>query len=247
VSCRARENRLELRPAHLLDEPFDRRVSERPQHRRRAGVTDRRRNLAHRPPHEREHGEHPIPRRELAAQLVERRPRERLEHGDALFPALRPPSRPQGGKRERARGEHLHRHVGATPGEWGNRCRHRLHGRRLAHPRIRKNAPRRARDGRSLPLARPRAGPGSCRTVRDDERTGGLLNATGGWTCPQRTDTSDVGVSPRGGSPNGEAGGGERGTPAAATVVYAGVQGRGHCLGAPGRAVAAGDLSRVST
>src|SRR5262245_26477778 len=67
----------------------------------------------------------------------------------------------------------------------------------------------------------------------------------GEWTCPERADTPDVGVSPRGGSPNGEAGGGERGTPTAAPGVHAGVQGRGHCLGAPGRAVAAGDLSRA--
>src|SRR5439155_1575048 len=44
------------------------------------------------------------------------------------------------------------------------------------------------------------------------------------WTCPGRADTSDVGVSPRGGSPNGEEGGGERGTPAATPVVHAGVQ-----------------------
>src|SRR5262245_56647488 len=45
------------------------------------------------------------------------------------------------------------------------------------------------------------------------------------WTCPERADTSDVGVSPRGGSPDGEEGGGERGRPAAAPSVHAGVQG----------------------
>src|SRR5262249_53948346 len=64
-------------------------------------------------------------------------------------------------------------------------------------------------------------------------------------TCPQRADTSNVGVSPRGGCSNGEEGGGGRGTPTAAPGVHAGVQGRGHRLGASGRAVAAGDLSRA--
>src|SRR5947207_9734074 len=65
------------------------------------------------------------------------------------------------------------------------------------------------------------------------------------WTCPERADTSDVGVSPRGGSPNGEEGGGERGTPAATPVVHAEVQGRGHRLGAAGGAVVARDLPRA--
>src|SRR5262245_24881508 len=65
------------------------------------------------------------------------------------------------------------------------------------------------------------------------------------WTCPRRADTPDVGVSPRGGSPNGEEGGGERGTPTAAAVVHAGVQGGGHYLGAAGRAVVASDLPRA--
>src|SRR5947199_10209463 len=64
----------------------------------------------------------------------------------------------------------------------------------------------------------------------------------GPWTCPERADTSDVGVSPRGGSPNGEEGGGERGTPAATPVVHAEVQGRGHRLGAAGGAGLARDL-----
>src|SRR5262249_25732370 len=65
------------------------------------------------------------------------------------------------------------------------------------------------------------------------------------WTCPRPVDTPYVGVSPRGGSPNGEAGGGERGTPTAAPVVHAGVQGRGHRLGAPGRTVIASSLPRA--
>src|SRR5439155_5025273 len=72
-----------------------------------------------------------------------------------------------------------------------------------------------------------------------------LAEALALWTCPERADTSQLGVSPRGGSPYGEAGGGERGTPAEATVVHAGVQGRGHRLGAPGRSVVAGDLPRA--
>src|SRR5262249_59510471 len=74
---------------------------------------------------------------------------------------------------------------------------------------------------------------------------GGPRHSQSAWTCPRPVDTPDVGVSPRGGSPNGEAGGGERGTPTAAPVVHAGVQGRGDRLGGPGRAIAAGDLSRA--
>ncbi len=45
------------------------------------------------------------------------------------------------------------------------------------------------------------------------------------WTCPRPVNTSDVGVSPRGGGPDEEAGGGERGRPAEAPVVHGGVQG----------------------
>ena len=37
------------------------------------------------------------------------------------------------------------------------------------------------------------------------------LAELGVWACPQRADTSDVGVSPRGGCSDGEAGGGQAG------------------------------------
>jgi hypothetical protein len=96
----------------------------------------------------------------------------------------------------------------------------------------------------SAGLASPRATlpPRQCLTSRyaDGESAPSLIRLTSHiretrrddhqdetWTCPELADTPDVGVSPRGGSPNGESGGGERGTPAAAAIVHAGVQGRG--------------------
>src|SRR5881409_2317338 len=89
------------------------------------------------------------------------------------------------------------------------------------------------------------SGSGSCRAHERTWSSNCLISTAPMWTCPERADTSQVGVSPRGGSPYGEAGGGERGTPAEATVVHAGVQGRGHRLGTPGRSVVAGDLPRA--
>src|SRR5262249_17026001 len=69
-----------------------------------------------------------------------------------------------------------------------------------------------------------RRGPRLRRGAAADVRAARAVPARRPGTCPERADTSDVGVSPRGGSPNGEAGGGERGTPTAAPVVHAGIQ-----------------------
>ncbi len=52
------------------------------------------------------------------------------------------------------------------------------------------------------------------------------------WSCPRPANTSDVGVSPRGGCSNGEAGGGDEGTPATTAIVHGRVQGGGRHVGA---------------
>ena len=68
-----------------------------------------------------------------------------------------------------------------------------------------------------------------------------ILGATLLWSCPRPADTSDVGVSPRGGCSNGEERGERTSASTRTAIVHAHVQGRGRGLGATGGSVAAGD------
>src|SRR5215813_7798924 len=54
------------------------------------------------------------------------------------------------------------------------------------------------------------------------------------WTCPRRTNTPDVGVSPRGGCSDAEEGGGQGSESPATAIVHGRVQRRGRRLGAAG-------------
>jgi hypothetical protein len=63
---------------------------------------------------------------------------------------------------------------------------------------------------------------------------GGQEGFFGSWTCPRPANTSDVGVSPRGGCSDAEEGGGQGRESPTTAIVHAVVQGRGRRLGTTG-------------